>query len=148
MKRSILTFIITGLFFLSCLGQENKTLKKEGATAIHLVGLSNDHPNKVSMEWFLNNYKEEFIASREVWKTMKNEDLIQKGFEFRTKHSNVKVVLIFCKNQEDAINVGDTNDFFNDSLQKYGVNGAVLFVAIGKDSYEVNDVIQLFAGEE
>lgn len=137
-----------GLILLSCQNQANKTNAKDEKIKLQLNGLSEEHPNKETMEWLLNNYKEEFIVSKEDWSTIENGNLIQKGYKFHAKLSNVSLILIFCKNQQDALTIGETNGFLNDTLHMCGVNGSVLFVAQGNDQYEVNSVLQWFAGEE
>ncbi len=117
---------------------------------IQLDGID-DHPNKGHMEWFLNHYKEEFIvsdASDTDWKTLEHADLMQKGFSFHTAMSNVSLILIFCKHQDDALIIAGANFPVVDEVQMAGVNGGVLFVAQGDDPDEVTSVLSWFAGEE
>jgi hypothetical protein len=116
-------------------------------TKVQLDGID-DHPNKEDMEWFLNNYKEEFIAADVDWKSLKHEGLIQKGYNFRTKSSNISLIFLFCKEQQDALIIAKANFPIIDGLQKAGVNGGVLFVAQGDDQYNVRDILGWFAGEE
>lgn len=120
---------------------------KTGKIIIRLYGIEG-HPNQEHMEWFLNNYTEEFVWSGEDWKTLKHENLVQIGYNFRTKESNVAVTLIFCKNQQDALTIAKANFPVIDGMQIAGVNGGVLFVVQGEDQYKVNSVLGWFAGEE
>jgi hypothetical protein len=117
-------------------------------TKITLHGVSNDHPNKGTMEWFLNNYKEAFIEKKEDTGVLENENLIQNKFRFQTKGSGVSLFLVFCDNGKDALTVGKTNFSSPENNQFFGTNGAVLFVAKGNDKHRVNSVLGFFAGEE
>ncbi len=148
MKNSILIIILIGLFSFSFLAQINTTAGKGEKIKIELNGLSDEHPNKETMEWFLNNYAEEFIESNESWDVLVHQKLIQKGYEFRTKSSNISLILIFCKNQKDALLIAEANFPVVNGVKKAGVNGGVLFVVEGEDEYKVNDVLGWFAGEE
>jgi len=155
MKIAILLLI--GLISFSCQNHTDISDKKDEVQLIdaneskkpkiQLDGID-DHPNKEPMEWFLNNYKEEFIASDVDWKTLQHEDLVQKGYNFHTKSSNMSLILIFCKHQDDALIIADANSPVVDEVQIAGVNGGVLFVAQGNDRGEAVDVLSWFAGEE
>ena len=143
--------MLIGLIFLSCQSQNqsqaNKSDTKVENVKVQLIGID-EHPNKEYMERFLNNYKEEFIAYEEDWKALEHENLIQKGYNFHTKLSNVSLILIFCKNQQDALTIAAANFPVVNDVQIAGVNGGVLFVAQGNDRGEVVDVLSWFAGEE
>lgn len=155
MKNPIL--ILLGLISLSCQNNTDISDKKvevqlidaikSKKPKIQLDGID-DHPNKEPMEWLLNNYKEEFIASEVEWKTLEHEDLMQKGCNFHTKSSDIYLMLIFCKHQDDALIIADANFPVVDEVQIAGVNGGVLFVVQGDDPYKVNDVLGWFSGEE
>ena len=145
MKISILFLI--GLISSSCQNQANESDRKDEEVKVQLIGID-DHPNKEHMEWFLNNYEEEFITSEVDWKILEHDSLIQKEYHFHTKLSNVSLTLTFYKNQEDALTVADANFTVYDSIYPCGVNGGVLFMAQGDDQYKVNDVLSWFAGEE
>lgn len=148
MKSSIIIIILISLISFSCQNQEKKPNSKEEKMKIQLTGLNYEHPNKKQMQWFLNNYKEEFMEDTVDLETMNLNNLIQKEFHFHTKLSNISLVLIFCKNQQDALAIGESNFSFNNENQKYGVNGAVLFVVKGKEKQELNNVLSWFSGEE
>jgi hypothetical protein len=148
MQSSILMFVFMGLISLSCQNQTNLSNMGGEKTKIKLFGLSNEHPNKESMEWLLNNYEEAFIASKDDGETLEHENLIQKKYNFHTELSNTSLILIFCNNQQAALTIAETNFSFNDNNQKYGVNGAVLFVVKGKEKSKVNRVLSWFSGEE
>ena len=137
-----------GLFSLSSHAQTDSSTGKDGKTKIQLDGLSDTHPNKKHMEWFLNNYEEAFIESDVAWKALEHQNLIQKGYHFRTKASNISVILIFCKHQNDALIIAEANYPVVKGGQIAGVNGGVLFVVEGSDQYEVNEVLSWFAVEE
>ncbi|MFO8021796.1 MAG: hypothetical protein R6U65_04955 [Perlabentimonas sp.] len=115
---------------------------------IQLNDLSDKHPNKRQVEYFLNNYEEEFLECELDADSLKNQLLIQKKYCFQTKHSNILLILIFCKNQNDALAVAEANFASKNTAQKWGVNGATLFAVKGKDKFEVNSVLSHFAGEE
>lgn len=72
----------------------------------------------------------------------------QRQYCFQTEHSNVVLILIFCEQQKDALSVAEANFESDNNAQKWGVNGATLFVVKGKDDFEVNSVLSHFAGEE
>ncbi len=148
MKKSILILILIGFISFSCKAQSIKSARKVEKVKIQLNGLSDAHPNKEAMEWFLNSYEEEFIESKEDWNVLEHQGLIQKGYNFRTKSSNISVIIIFCKNQQDALIIAEANFPIINGVKKVGVNGGVLFVAEGEDQYKVNAVLGWFAGEE
>jgi hypothetical protein len=148
MKSAILIVILVGFNFLSCQNKGNRLDTENEKIKIELNGLSDNHPSKKSMEWFLNNYKEEFIATKDEWKIIEHENLIQKRFSFHTKLSTVSLILIFCKNQQDALTIARANFPVIDGFQSNGVNGSILFVVKGNNQNEVNSVLQWFAGEE
>lgn len=148
MRHPITIIFLIGLISFSCQNQAKKPNSKEEKTKILLTGLTDEHPNKKQMQWFLNNYKEEFIEDKADLETNNIDSLIQKEFQFHTKLSDVSLVLIFCKNQQDALAIGESNFSSNNENQKYGVNGAVLFVVKGKEKTELNSVLSWFSGEE
>lgn len=141
MNNSFIIFTLLSFISFSCQNQVNPQHSNTDKMSLQL---NNEHPNKEQMEWFLNNYEEEFIANKENNDSLMSEHLIQKKYYFQTKSSNVSLTLIFCNNQQDALTIGSTN--FNN--QKYGVDGAVLFVVEGNDNLEVNSVLSWFSGEE
>ena len=156
MKNSILIFILIGVITFACQGQETKSKKSDQVNQqdqpnqvkkIQLKELSDQHPNKGYMEHFLNFYKEEFIETKPDEKPLKLEHLVQNKFTFQTKETKVDLILIFCDHQNDAIAICDAN-FFEQDGYFCGVNGAVLFVAKGKNEDDVMDILQWFAGEE
>lgn len=148
MRHSIIIIILISLISFSCQNQAKKSNSKEEQTKIQLTGLNDEHPNKKQMLWFLNNYKEEFIEDKVDLETMNLKNLIQNEFHFHTKLSNVSLVLIFCNKQQDALAIAESNFSSNNENQKYGVNGAVLFVVKGKEKTELNNVLSWFSGEE
>lgn len=148
MKNSILILILLGLISVSCQNESKMPNLIDEKNNIKLNGLNDEHPNKNQMEWFLNNYQEKFIEDKENLGTLEGENLIQKGYNFHSELSDVSLSLFFCKNQQDALKVGASNFSPNNSCQKYGVNGAVLFVVEGKDKLKVNSVLSWFSGEE
>jgi hypothetical protein len=113
---------------------------------IRLIDLDDEHPNKSQMEWMLNNYNEE-LSVVEKPLTVNHDSLIIKEYFFRTP-SKIDLDLIFCNHQDDALIIGEQHFSNTEFNQKYGVNGAVLFVASGPDEYKVNDLLGWFAGEE
>lgn len=147
MKTLIMLFAI-GLMSFSCGNQTNPESYKNLNNQIVLSGVKKEHPNKRSMEWFLNNYKEEFIEQKEDLGVFKNQDLIENQICFQTKSKNITLILFFCKNFKDAQSVGETNFSSHDNNQNFGTNGAVLFVVKGNDEREVHDVLSHFAGRE
>lgn len=128
--------------------QVNRSSLKAKGTKIRLHTLSDDHPNKKQMETLLNTYDEKFIFAKVNEIPLKQEWLIQKRYDFRTKKSELSLTLIFCKNQQDALDIGEVNFNSTDNHPKYGVNGAVLFVVNGKDERKINDVLSWFSGDE
>lgn len=147
MKFSILIPYLIVLIFFSCQNQANKHDVENEKVKVQLKGIDN-HPNKAHMEWLLNNYEEEFIASEVNLKTLEHDNLIQIGYNFHTKLSNVSLILIFCKNQQDAVTIAYANFPVVEGVQSTGVNGGVLFVVQGNDQNKVDDVLGWFAGEE
>ncbi|PKP21832.1 MAG: hypothetical protein CVU05_05950 [Bacteroidetes bacterium HGW-Bacteroidetes-21] len=148
MRHLIILIILIGWISFSCQNQAKTSSSKEEKIKIELNDLNDEHPNKTQMLWLVNNYEEAFIADDNNGKTLEHDDLIQKAYFFHSKMSQVSVILIFCKNQPDALTVGETNFSSNEENQKYGVNGAVLFVVKGKDTEKVNQVLSWFSGEE
>jgi hypothetical protein len=148
MKNSILILILLGLISFSCQNESKMPNLIDEKNNIKLNGLNDEHPNKNQMEWFLNNFQEEFLEDKKKSGTLEGENLIQKGYFFQTKLSDVSLSLFFCKNQQDALRIGESNFSVNNIHQKYGVNGAVLFVVEGKDKLKVNSVLSWFSGEE
>lgn len=142
----LLTLIVTTSFSLQ--SQVNISNTEDEGTEAPLHKLSIDHPNKNQMETFLNTYKEEFILEEEIKVVLEHENLIQKRYDFYTKESGIHLTLIFCKNQEDALKIAETNFYSTKDHQEYGVNGAVLFVVNGKDDGKINTVLSWFSGEE
>lgn len=147
MKMLILLTVISILPF-SCSHQPQSVDKENEKPKIVLHGLDDNHPNKEAMEWFLNNYEEEFIEQEENLGILENQNLIQNTFCFKTKSSDVSLVLLFCDNGEDALIVGNTNFSSHENNQSFATNGAVVFVVKGNDKVKVNDVLSFFAGEE
>lgn len=146
--KVLLMLVFISLFFFSCSNQTKSIDKNNVKTKIVLDGLENEHPNKEMIEWFLNNYEEEFIEQKEDLGALDNQDLIQNIFCFQTKLSGVSLCLIFCNNGKDAFTVGNTSFSSVENNQKFGTNGAVVFVVKGSDKYKVNGVLEFFAGEE
>jgi hypothetical protein len=146
MRNSIIVFIIIGILSISCKGQNKKP--EIESSKIQLNDLSDKHPNKEQMEFLLNSYKEEFQECEIDSDSLKNQYLIQNQYCFRTRKSDVSVLLFFCEHQKDALAFAEANFAINDIDKKWGVNGATLFVVIGKDKIEVNSVLSHFAGEE
>jgi hypothetical protein len=147
MKTLIILPLIC-LFCFSCSNQQKSFDEKRVNQKIVLSEVENDHPNKETMEWLLNNYDEEFFEQKSVVGTLENQDLIQNIFHFQTKSKDITLLLIFCNNETDAQIVGNSNFLEPENNKKFGTNGAVLFVVSGNDKYEVNNVLQFFAGEE
>ncbi|MFH2141704.1 MAG: hypothetical protein ABIJ97_04735 [Bacteroidota bacterium] len=146
--RALIMLVLISLFSFSCSNQPKSIDMNNAKTKIILNGVKNEHPNKEMMEWFLNNYEEEFIEQKEDIDTLENQNLIQNKFCFKTKLSGVSLFLIFCNNGKDALTVGNTNFSSDENNQNFGTNGAVLFVVKGSDKYKVNSVLNFFAGEE
>ncbi|MBU0489266.1 MAG: hypothetical protein KKA07_01750 [Bacteroidetes bacterium] len=139
---------IIGLISCSCGNQKTSVNDKNTNNQIVLSRVNNEHPNKKSMEWFLNNYKEEFIEQKEDLGVLENQDLIQTKYCFQTKSNSVTLFLIFCNNWKDAQIVGETNFSSVENNQNFGTNGTVLFVVKGNDKHIVGDVLSHFAGKE
>ncbi|PLX08115.1 MAG: hypothetical protein C0594_06195 [Marinilabiliales bacterium] len=148
MQKIIPIYVFIVLIFLSCQDGKKKIDVEAQKAKIQLNGLSDKHPNKMQMVSLLNNYKEEFLECNSDLGSLKKQFLIQKQFSFRTKQSNVLVFLLFCKKQNDAITIAESNFVNANESTKCGVNGATLFVVKGKDKYEVNNILSHFAGEE
>lgn len=148
MKNSILLLVLIISVTFSLQAQVNKTKMQTGKIKIRLYGLSNSHPNKKQMVLLLNSYSEEFVFDQADILALKHENLIEKKYYFHTRISEVNLILIFCKNQQDALTVGESNFYSTENHLKFGVNGAVLFVASGKDERKINDILSWFAGEE
>lgn len=141
MKNSFIALFLLSFISFSCQNQVNPQHAK---TEKMNIQLNVEHPNKKQMEWFLNNYEEEFVTHQEHNDSLMGEHLIQEKYYFQTKSSNILLTLIFCNNQQDALTIGVKN-YHN---QKYGVNGAVLFVIDGKDNLKVDSMLSWFSGEE
>lgn len=146
--KAIIMFTLISLFSFPYSNQSTSVDKNHAKTKIVLHGVKDDHPNKKAMEWFLNNYEEEFIEQKRGIGILENENLIQNKFHFQTKLSGISLFLLFCNNGKDAITVGNSNFSSHESNQNFGTNGAVLFVVKGSDKYKVNNVLSFFAGEE
>lgn len=146
--KTLILFITISLFSFSCSNQSKTRDKDNAKTKITLDDLSKEHPNKEMMESFLNNYEEEFIEQEENFDNLKNQEIIQNIFCFKTKESGLSLCLIFCSNSENAIIVGNTNFLSKKDNQSFGTNGAVLFVVKGDDKSKVNSLLSYFAGEE
>lgn len=140
MRKTALFYLFFGILMISCQAQT----EQGDSEKIQLIGLSEKHPDKIRMEHLLNNSEEEFVATEPEKDLLKSEDLIQGKYGFQTKDSAVSILLIFCKDQADALAVSETG-FTN---QARGVNGATLFVVTGEDENRVNEVLSYFAGEE
>lgn len=144
----LILLIVISILPFSCLNQPQSVDKENEKPKIVLHGLDDKHPNKEEMEWFLNNYEEEFIEQEENLGTLSNQNLIQNTFCFKTTLSDVSLVLLFCNNGEDLLTVGNTNFSSRENNQTFATNGAVVFVAKGNDKVKVNDVVSFFAGED
>ena len=140
MRNTALFYLLFGILMVSCQAQT----EQGDSEKIQLIGLSEEHPDKIRMEHLLNNYDQEFVATEPEMNLLKSEDLIQGKYAFQTKDSAISILLIFCKDQADALAVSET-DFVN---QARGVNGATLFVVTGEDENQVNEALSYFAGEE
>lgn len=146
--KAIIMFTLISLFSFPYSNQSTSVEKNNVKTKIILTGVKDDHPNKKAMEWFLNNYEEEFIEQKGGMGPLENQNLIQNKFHFQTKLSGVSLFLLFCNNGKDALTVGNSNFSSDENNQNFGTNGAVLFVVKGGDKYKVNSVLSFFAGEE
>lgn len=144
--KAIISLVLISLF--SCSNQPNSIDENNAKTTITLTSVNNEHPNKEMMEWFLNNYEEEFIEQKEDVSTLKNQNLIQNKFCFQTKLSKISLILIFCNCGKDALTVGTSNFSSEENNQNFGTNGAVLFVVKGSDRNKVTSVLSFFAGTE
>ena len=148
LQMKILKIILLCLICHSCGNQIKSDRNTETKKQIVLSGVDNAHPNKKGMEWFLNNYKEEFIERNESPGVLKYQELIRSKYCFRTKSNSVTIFLIFCNKWEDARIVGDSIFLPADSIQNFCINGSVLIVVKGDDKRKVNDVLSHFAGNE
>lgn len=146
--KVLIMLIIVSLFYFSCTNQPRSIDKKNAKTKIILNGVKNEHPNKDMMEWFLNNYEEEFIEQKQDIVPLANNNLIQNKYNFKTKLSEVSLILIFCNNMKDALTIGESNFTSVANNQKFGTNGSVLFVVKGNNKSKVMSVLSYFAGRE
>lgn len=128
--------------------QSNKNVINDLNDKSSEIILDIEHPNRESMEYFLNHYKEEFLPADVDWPKWENEDLIQYKYAFLTHQGQTSVYLIFCKTQKDAIAIGEKNFSPRTDTHYWGVNGGVLVVVSGKNKRDVNSVLGLFGGEE
>ncbi|MGB0384529.1 MAG: hypothetical protein ACPGWR_06865 [Ardenticatenaceae bacterium] len=140
-------FLCFGLLITACAPQKEQPEATKSVT-IQLDELSETHPNKKQMLYFLNNYKEPFVRLEMDQQIADQDKLIEQQFYFQTKNSKVDLFLLFFEHQQDAITLAQHNAFPENELQDWSVNGAVLFLVQGKDKWEVADVLSWFAGEE
>ena len=55
---------------------------------------------------------------------------------------------MICKNQQDAISIAEKHYGGDDPNRLLTINGNMLVILTGKDTYAMNDLASWFAGEE
>lgn len=147
MKSSIFIMVCIGLVAFNCQNQQNVAVDIDENMTIHLNELSEDHPNKKQMELLLNTYEDELIMEKEINEDLNLIHLVLNRFEFHTKSKDINLTLMFFNNQQDALKLAEAN-FVNTGTEKFGINGATLFVVKGQNEYKLNNAIAWFSGEE
>jgi len=97
-----------------------------------------DHPNAKNAEAFLNSWSEPFVQ----------EKVEGEMYIFRSTVSNLRLVLGFFDDQQDAIEYGKKEFDPISPRHLWSVNGGLLFAITGTDEELVGELASHFAGRE
>ncbi len=143
--------IFSFFLFISCNPPEKASPHSESKVLVEEdfdYGFDPDHPNSEQFNFFLNNYTEEIIEVEADWSEWKKKELVLDRYAYRTKDSDISILLIFCSHQNDCISICSANFEPPKNNSIWGVNGGVAFVISGEDINVINDLAGYFAGEE
>lgn len=146
MRISIFLVILYGFICLSCNSQVKSSTEQKKRNTIQLNDMSDQHPNKQDVIFFLNNYTEAFFECNELEYSFKEVSLVEENYQFCMESLEGSVMILFFESQRDALRFADVNA--EQTEKKCTVNGGVLYVVNGTDEEQVSSLLYYFSGEE
>ena len=92
------------------------------------ITLDVDHPNKVRMEYFLNQVDEKIKQIPFDWQGLKQAGNIIAGYKFTNPGQTLIITVIFCNSYHEGTEIAKANSFPLLPQAMWALNGDLLYL--------------------